>query len=74
MTIRQIWRRLVTWGITKRTIKWAMVYVVLKWVLAFTLIAYLTRIDKWKPIYWVLFFVAGAVLFYFFGRKKNTVR
>ncbi|MBO6517605.1 MAG: hypothetical protein JJ975_13745 [Bacteroidia bacterium] len=74
MRIRRIWRKLVGWGVTKKTLKWGVVFFVLKWVATFTLVAYLIRIEKWRPFYWLLFPVLAVGLFLVFGKRRSHAK
>ena len=72
MSIRSIWRKMVTWGFNKKTLKWTAVFVVLKWTLIPILVAYLVSIDKWHWYYWLVFplMAIGFILY----QKRKTVK
>ncbi|MFT5723771.1 MAG: hypothetical protein ACI9JN_000888 [Bacteroidia bacterium] len=71
MSIRSVWRKLVTWGFTKKTLKWTAVFVALKWILTLTLVTYLISIDKWRISYWLVFPAVAIGLLYYQKRKKQ---
>ncbi|MFT5511762.1 MAG: hypothetical protein ACI8SE_000155 [Bacteroidia bacterium] len=73
MSVRSIWRKMVTWGFNKKTLKWTAVFLVLKWVITLTLVAYLIRIEKWHFLYWLIF-PAIAVAFIYYNRKRQLKR